>query len=236
MKTRWIFAALLLSASVTGWFGKAPAAENTPESKNEVKAAQTDFASIRLPKPQTTGGKPLMEALKDRKTSRAFSPKKLPLQILSNLLWVAWGVNREDGKRTAPSAMNNQEIDVYVTTAEGLYRYDAAEHTLVAVLQADIREATGRQRFVKDAPVNLVFVADYEKMGSIPDEQKAFYSAADTGYISQNVYLYCASEGLATVVRGMVDRPACREAMQLKPNQKIVLAQTVGYPPKSSER
>ena len=234
MKTKWFFSALLLSAFVLVWIVKA--AEDTPASPKEAQAAQSEPASIRLPEPQTTGGKPLMEVLKERKTSRAFSSEKLPLKVLSNLLWAAWGVNRENGKRTAPSAMNNQEIDVYVAMADGLYRYDASEHTLAAVGQEDIRAATGLQRFVGDAPVNLVFVADYEKTGTMSAEQKAFYSAADAGYISQNVYLYCASEELATVVRGMVDRPACHEAMKLTPNKKIVLAQTVGYPVKSSEQ
>jgi SagB-type dehydrogenase family enzyme len=186
--------------------------------------------SIQLPKPQTDGGKPLMQVLKDRRTSREFSSKKLPLQTLSNMLWAACGINRDDGKRTVPSAMNWQEIDVYVAMAEGLYFYDAKANMLVGVLEGDIRAVTGKQPFVKDAPVNLVFVADFAKMGNVPADQKEFYAAADTGYISQNVYLYCASEGLATVVRGLVDRPMCKEAMKLRPDQKVVLAQTVGYP------
>jgi nitroreductase len=128
--------------------------------------------------------------------------------------------------------MNKQEIDVYVATAEGLYLYDANAHALVGVLAGDIRAATGKQPFVKDAPVNLVFVADFAKMGNTPADQKEFYAATDTGYISQNVYLYCASEGLATVVRGSVDRPACQAAMKLRDDQKVILAQTVGYPKK----
>lgn len=233
MKTKWIIITFLLSALVLGWLFSARAAEGTGASQKEVQAVGTEFASIRLPEPQTTGGKPLMETLKDRKTSRAFSPQKLPLQVLSNMLWAACGVNRGDGKRTAPTAMNNQEIDVYVATADGLYRYDARTHTLVAVLAADVRAATGLQPFVKDAPVNLVFVADYAKMGNMSTEHKEFYSATDTGYISQNVYLYCASEELATVVRGTIDRQACQAAMKLGPNQKIILAQTVGYPLKN---
>ena len=188
--------------------------------------------AIELPKPQMEGGKPLMQALKDRKTSREFSSEKLPLQVLSNMLWAANGVNRPDGKRTAPTAMNKQEIDVYVAMAEGLYLYDAKANTLVGVVAEDIRAATGKQPFVKDAPVNLVFVADYAKMGGMPDSVKDFYAATDTGYVSQNVYLYCASEGLATVVRGMVDKPACQAAMKLRADQKVILAQTVGYPKK----
>jgi len=203
---------------------------NSTAAKNVNAAGAVELKSIQLPKPQTNGGKPLMQALKDRKTSRKFSSEQLPVQILSNMLWAACGVNREDGKRTAPTAMNKQEIDVYVAMAEGLYLYDAKTNILVGVLAGDIRAATGKQPFVKDAPVNLVFVADFAKMGNIPVNQKEFYSATDTGYISQNVYLYCASEGLATVVRGSIDKPALAEAMELRADQKIILAQTIGYP------
>jgi SagB-type dehydrogenase family enzyme len=199
----------------------------------EPATSSGDLKAIQLPKPQTDGGRPLMQVLKDRKTSRAFSSEKLPLQVLSNMLWAAWGVNRqESGKRTAPSARNWQEIDVYVALADGLYLYDAKANILQPILAGDIRAATGPQPFVKDAPVNLVFVSDLSKMGGAPDDQKDFYSATDTGFISQNVYLYCASEGLATVVRGYVDRPALAKVMKLRPNQKVILAQTVGYPKK----
>jgi len=191
------------------------------------------FELTQLPKPQTDGGRALMQVLKDRKSSRAFSTEKLPLQVLSNMLWAAWGINRpESGKHTAPSARNRQEIDVYVALAEGLYLYDAKAHTLVPVLAKDIRAMTGGQPFVKDAPVNLIYVSDFSKMGTTPADQKDFYSATDTGFISQNVYLYCASEGLATVVRGYVDRGALAKAMKLRPNQKVILAQSVGYPKK----
>jgi SagB-type dehydrogenase family enzyme len=189
--------------------------------------------SIPLPAPQMTGGKPLMEALLARSTSREFSSEALPPQELSNLLWAAVGINRpESGKRTAPTAMNKQEIDVYVALADGLYLYDAKANALTLVVPQDLREATGKQPFVKEAPVNLVYVADYARMGNGPKEMKDFYSATDTGYISQNVYLYCASAGLSTVVRGMVDRDALSKAMNLGLDQHVILAQTVGYPPK----
>ena len=213
-----------------------PAAKdvNSTVAKDINAAGEQELKAIELPKPQTDGGKPLMQALKDRKSSRQFGSEKLPPQILSNMLWAANGINRPDGKRTAPTARNKQEIDVYVAMAEGLYLYDANAHTLVPVLAGDIRGATGKQPFVKDAPVNLVFVADFTKMGDMPADQKDFYAATDTGYVSQNVYLYCASEGLATVVRGMVDRSACQAAMKLRADQKIILAQTVGYPNRQS--
>jgi len=200
------------------------------EEQTEPVAEKT--VTVQLPKPQTEGGMPLMQALNERKTSRQFSPKELPEQVLSNMLWAAFGINRPDGKRTAPSAMNMQEIDIYVATAKGLYLYDAKANALILTLAEDIRAKTGGQPFVKDAPVNLVYVADYAKMTRGSDEDKDFYSVVDTGFISQNVYLFCASEGLATVVRGYVNKPALAKAMNLRPDQKIILAQTVGYPQK----
>jgi SagB-type dehydrogenase family enzyme len=188
---------------------------------------------IQLPKPQMDGGKSLMQALKERKSTRSFSTGKLPDQVLGNMLWAAFGINRpESGQRTAPSAVNWQEIDIYVATADGLYLYEAKGHTLQPVLAEDIRAETGMQPFVKDAPVELVYVADYSRMGKGTDEEKNLYSAADTGFIGQNVYLFCASEGLATVMRGSVPRQALAKAMKLRPDQKIILAQTVGYPKK----
>jgi len=190
-----------------------------------------DLKPIKLLKPQTEGGRPLMQVLKDRKSAREFSSKELPPQVLSNVLWAACGVNRTDsGKRTAPSAVNWQEVDVYAATAHGLYLYDAKLHTLQPVLAKDIRSLTGRQSFVQEVPVNLIYVADQARMGERTAEEKVFYSAADTGFISQNVYLYCASEGLATVVRGSIDRSALEKEMRLRPEQKVILAQSVGYP------
>ena len=199
----------------------------------EQEQQQEEAKPIKLPKPQMTGGMPLMEALKARQTQREYSSEKLSERMLSNLLWAAFGINRPDsGKRTAPTARNMQEIDIYVAIADGLYLYDAKENALVPILSEDIREATGPQPFVKDAPVNLVFVADFAKMrGS--EEEKVFYSATDTGFISQNVYLFCASEGLATVVRGYVEKDKLAKVMKLRDDKKIILAQTVGYPKKN---
>lgn len=186
-----------------------------------------------LPAPQTTGGKPLMQALKERRTEREYSDQAIAPQVLSNLLWAAFGVNRPESKsRTAPSAHNVQEIDIYVVTKQGVWLYDAHAHQLLPVHNKDIRALTGKQGFVKDAPVNLVYVSDWSKFTSDDDEYKRFYSATDTGFISQNVYLFCASEGLATMVRAYIDQPALAKALQLKPNQHIILAQSVGYPKK----
>ncbi|MEI8349976.1 MAG: SagB/ThcOx family dehydrogenase [Candidatus Omnitrophota bacterium] len=189
-----------------------------------------DPKTIKLPAPQMQGGKPLMEALAQRKSVREFSSKELSLQELSNLLWAAYGINRpETGGRTAPSARNMQEIDVYIIKADGLYLYDAKENALVLIIAEDLRALTGKQDFVAKAAVNLIFVADFSKMKGQASDME-FYSAVDTGYVSENVYLYCASGGLVTVVRGLVDRPSLAKAMKLRPEQKIILAQTVGYP------
>ncbi len=188
---------------------------------------------VTLMKPQTDGGKPLMQVLKNRSSSRSFGSAKLAPQVLSNLLWAAFGVNRSDsGERTAPSAKNLQEIEIYVAMEDGLYLYNARTHALVPVLPEDIRALTGLQSFVKDAPMNLVYVADLARLSGLSEEDKVLYSAADTGFISENVYLFCASEGLATVVRGSIDRKVLAVAMKLRPDQKIILAQTVGYPKK----
>ena len=178
-------------------------------------------------------GRPLMHVLKERKSSRAFSSRKLPIRVLSTLLWTANGLNRPGiGGHTAPTAMNQQEIDIYVATADGLYLFDVKGHQLLPVLKRDIRALTGQQAYVREAPVNLIFVADYARMTQTPAEDSDLYAAADTGFISQNVYLYCASEGLATVVRGNIDRKMLADAMKLRPDQKIILTQSVGYPKK----
>lgn len=184
---------------------------------------------ITLPAPRTEGGKPLMQALKERMSTREFSEKKLAPQTLSDLLWAAFGINRPDGKRTAPSTRNWQEIEVFAVMQDGAYLYDAKSNTLKQVAAGDVRKVAGAQKFVESAPLNLVYVADFAKMkGS--EEDLSLYSGADVGFISQNVYLFCASEGLATVVRGSVDRAALAKVMKLRPDQRIVLAQSVGKP------
>lgn len=209
-----LLAALILSASIT---------------VSAITLA-AELKPVQLPKPQVTGGRPLMQVLQDRRSTRSYSKKNIPIQTLSNLLWAAFGVNRPDsGKRTAPSALNRQEIDIYVATAEGLYLFDAKKQKLLPVLAADIRALTGSQSYVKDAPINIIYVADFSKIERGASEDKLFYSAADTGFISENVYLFCASEGLATVIRGSIDRPALAKVMKLRADQKIILVQSVGY-------
>jgi len=195
-------------------------------------SAARDRKPVKLPPPQTDGGRPLMQVLKDRKSTRDFGPGTLSPQTLSNLLWAAFGINRPDGRRTAPSAMNWQEVSIYVATPEGVYIYDAKDNTLNQVLAGDFRAAMGTQSYVKDAAVNLAYVSDLSKTDNAASSEAELYSAADVGFIAQNVYLYCASEGLATVVRAGIDKPALAKALNLQPQQKIILAQSVGYPKK----
>jgi nitroreductase len=189
-----------------------------------------DLAPRPLPAPRTHGGKPLMQALQERRSTREFSPQPLPPQVLSDLLWAAFGVNRStNSHRTAPSTMNAQEIDLYVATAAGVFLYNAPAHQLKPVLAEDLRARTGGQAFVQEAPIALIFVADLGRLAKAKPEDREFYAAIDTGFISQNVYLFCASEGLATVVHDL-NKPALARALDLRPNQRVIIAQSVGYP------
>jgi nitroreductase len=192
-----------------------------------------DTSLVLLPSPQQDIGRPLMQVLRDRKSSREFGEKSLSQQDLSNLLWAGFGINRPaTGGRTAPSAMNMQEIDVYVSDAQGLFRYEAKENGLKRILGKDIRRLTGEQPFVKNAPVNIILVADRGRMKKGSQDNAALYASADAAFISENIYLYCASEGLATVVRAYVNKEALAKAMMLGPQQEVVFCQTVGFPRK----
>lgn len=191
-----------------------------------------DLKPISLPSPQTDGGRPLMQALKERKTSREFAPGKIPPQVLSNLLWAAFGINRPDGRRTAPSSWDWREIDIYVFTPDGTYVYDAKANQLQPVSPRDLRALTGTQGYVATAPLDLVYIADHAKATRGAVKEADFYSAAHAGFIGQNVYLFCASEGLATGVRSSIDKAALGVALKLRPEQKIILGQAVGYPKK----
>ena len=200
---------------------------------HSLLASARDIEPIKLLPPELGRGKLLMQALKDRGSRRDFSPEELPLQTLSNLLWAANGISRPDIQhKTAPSAMNMQEIDIYVAKKDGLYLFDAENNMLEPILAKNIMALTGKQAFVEDAPINLIFVVDFSKMKRLSDVDKDFYAATDTGYISQNVYLFCASENLATVARGYIDKSSLAKAMNLRSDQRVVLAQTVGYPKK----
>ncbi|MBN2320252.1 MAG: SagB/ThcOx family dehydrogenase [Acidobacteria bacterium] len=187
---------------------------------------------IKLPPPQKEGGMPLMKALSLRKSTRGdFGPDTpLSMQTISSLLWAADGINRPGtNHRTAPSAVDWQNIDIYLTTADGLFLYDAQKHELKVLGKEDVRAVAGQQDFVPGAPLNLIYVADFDKakFGDQVAPTAETWSFAGVGFIAQNVYLFCASENLACIVRAMADGDAIAKALKLRPNQKFILAQTV---------
>lgn len=185
---------------------------------------------VLLPKPQMTGGKPLMEALAQRHSARRYDTQKtLSQQQMANLLWAACGVNRADGRRTSPTAINAQEIDVYVFTKEGVYLYLAKENKLKEVMKGDQRAQTTTQESAQECPLILVYVGALDRFGRMDEANRQFYSATDCGFVSQNVYLYCASEGLSTVVLGYVNRDIVHQLLNLSASHKVLLAQPVGY-------
>lgn len=190
-----------------------------------------EVRTIKLPPPQSTGGGDVLQALKSRKSTRAFSSRPLPPQTLSTLLWAAFGINRPaTGGRTAPSAHGWQEIEVYAALPDALYRYDAREHALHFAVAGDLRALTGVQDYVGSAPLNLVYVADFSRMKDASETDRTFFAATDAAVIAENVYLLCAALNLAVVVRGLVDRKKLAPAMKLRLDQRIVLAQSVGFP------
>jgi SagB-type dehydrogenase family enzyme len=195
------------------------------------KPAQGDATQrITLPRPQQEGGMPLMEAISKRRSTREFSPNELSLQMLSDMLWAGYGVNRPDGGRTAPSALNAQEIDLYVALPSGAYLYGPTENCLQLVANNDVRRVTGYQDFVDEAPLDLVLVADHSRMKLAPVSQRESYASVAAGAISQNLYLFAASNELATVIRAWIDREAIAEALGLSHDHQVILSQTVGYP------
>lgn len=201
--------------------------------KLQTQAATGEtLALMPLPPAQTAGGLPLRDALRARHSAREFRPDALAPQQLSDLLWAACGINRPDsGGRTAPSAMNAQEVDLYVALPQGLYRYEPKAHALQLVLAEDVRRVTGYQDFVDSAPLDLIFVADHGRMKTIPAAMRESYASVAAGAMAQNIYLYCAANGLVSVARAWFDRQALTQAMGLTPDQQLLLTQTVGLPP-----
>ena len=213
--TRREASAALLSAAM---FAGAPA------------AAAAEYGVVMLPPAPQSGGKPLTDALKLRRSIREYSDRPLPREVLSDLLWSAFGINRPSGDRTAPYWRHIMVIDVYAAMADGVWLYDPTRHALVRHLEADIRAQTGLQDFVATAPLNLIYVAHGERMHDVPAAERRLYASVDTGFIGQNVYLFCASEGLATVFRGAVPYEALDRTLGLEKDQFVTFAQTVGYP------
>lgn len=188
-------------------------------------------ASITLPPPRLRGGMPLMDALQQRASSRSFASAELGEQVLSDLVWAAAGINRPElGGRTAPSAMNSQEVDLLVALAKGVFRYEPAGHALHLVVASDARRVTGYQDFVDSAALDLVYVADHRRMTLVPAARRDRYAFAAAGAMAQNVYLVCASLGLATVIRAWFDERALSSALALENDEHLLLCQTVGYP------
>ena len=192
--------------------------------------AATDSTVLELPPPRIDGGKPLIQTLRLRRSIREYSDRPLPVQVLSDLLWAAFGINRPSGDRTAPYWRHIMVIDVYAAMADGVWLYEPKRHVLLPHSRADIRAQTGLQDFVAGAPLNLVYVAHGERMQDISANERRLYASVDTGFIGQNVYLFCASEGLATVFRGAVDYEKLNRTMQFDTDQFVTFAQTVGYP------
>lgn len=218
------------SEFMPGWVARAARYAVTSALLALYSVTASAQADIVLPPPQTEGGKPLMQALKERRTTRSFSEQPLAAQTLSNLLWAAFGVNRPDGHRTAPSARNWQEIDIYVVAADGAYLFDVKAHGLKRVLAQDIRALAGSQAHARAAPITLIYVADDRRMRGADESIRDVYAGMDTGFIAQNVYLFCASEGLATVVFASIDREQLSRTLKLESSQRITLAQSVGLP------
>ncbi len=184
---------------------------------------------IILPQPDMNMKTTLGEALQKRKSTRSYTQQELDLQQISNVLWAAWGYNRED-KRTAPSSQNKQELDLYVVLKSGIYGYDAKNNRLVLINKGDYMSATGKQDFAATAPLNIVIVADKNRMAPADDNRQLATASINAGYISENIYLYCAATGLGTVARGSFDAKVLTTLLSLKDNQMIILCQTVGYP------
>jgi nitroreductase len=191
-----------------------------------------NLQTVKLLKPTLENDIPFMQAIKERKSSREFSEKELSLQDLSNILWCANGVNRpETGKRTSPSPMNRQDVDVYAVLKEGIYLYGAKNHELLPVVSGDYRKDTGMQPYVAIAPLNLVYVCDLSKLDFLKErEEQAMTAGIDAGHCSQNAYLYGAAANIAVVVRTSIDRVKMAEILGLRPEQLVVMVQTVGYP------
>ena len=195
------------------------------------RALAADLKVIDLPQPWKDGGKPLAQAVWARRSIREFADKPVPLDVLSNLLWTACGVNRPaTGDRTTPSWRHAMDAEIFVAAADGAWSYDAKAHRLTQALADDIRAETGVQDFVGTAPIDLVYVSDGARLQGAAGDEKRLWAFTDVGFIGQNVYLFCASEGLATVFRASLNRDRLAQRLQLPPTKFVTCAQTVGYP------
>lgn len=206
------------------------ASQPEPSLPVRPKRSRAREGLLALPPPRVRGGMPLYSALAQRRSTREFSDRPLTPQVLSTLLWAAYGVNRDSGERTAPYWRHVMVIDVYVAMADGVWLFEPQGRTLIAHLPNDIRAATGTQEFAGTAPLDLIYVAHGERMSGLSLVERRLYASVDAAFIGQNVYLCCAAEGLGTVFRGAIDYRALTRALQLPREQFVTFAQTVGYP------
>lgn len=209
--------------------GLTLSASNSFSAPTSKSVSVTEEETIVLLPPQKEGGMPLFEALAKRKTNRAIRPEMLDLSTLSNLLWAADGVNREDGRRTAPTALNSQEILIFVMLAGGVYAYDPAAHQLKRVAKGSFRNLAGTQEYSHSVPVTFIYAADLSR-SLASEETRATYAAVDCGFIGQNVYLFAAAMGLAAVFRGSIDRKGLADLLKLTASQFVLYAQSIGFP------
>jgi len=223
--TRLLSAVFFLAATLV-------AQEPAPQPAAPAPAQPAPLEVIKLDPPRLDAGVPTMQALKQRRSEKKFAETKLSRQQISEVLWAADGINRDDGHRTAPSAMGKYPIDIYVVLEEGVYLYSPAKHDLTPVAQGDFRKQCGTQEYVYTSPLNLVYVADYDKFSDIRDasaQKKAEWACMEAGSQAQNVYIYCASEGLATVFRVSIDNEEFGRVIKARPSQSVIAAQTVGH-------
>ena len=208
-----------------------------PQHQAKTRTPQAEAGAVRerqktmtLPPPRKSGGMPLISALQQRHSTLEYSDRQIPQQLLSDLLWAAFGINRPSGDRTAPYWRHVMVIDLYLALADGVWVYEPKAHALLLHLAQDIRGQTGHQDFVATAPLNLIYVAHGERMTDVSPQERRLYASVDAGFIGQNVYLFCASEGLATVFRGALDQVKLARTLRLPDEQFVTFAQTVGYP------
>lgn len=237
MKQFIIFSVAALTLFSTSCQQKQASAQEQETTKTYVPQKTepmeiTNFETIPLQKPDMESGDALMKTIQNRQSTREFSPENLSLKHLSEILWVANGINRENGKRTVPSAMALYPLQTYAVLANGIYLYQPEKHELQPVVEGDYRELAGLQSFVQEAPLNLVFIADYNKYNGdrpLPENKRLYLASLDAGHCTQNVYLYCASERLKAVVRAGAQEEELLKLLNLGENYQFIVAQTVGY-------
>lgn len=232
---------LILTVALLLAFGGAQAQKKTSSKKVPSQNVNSNLTpdgdvislptleTINLPMSSEGLHAPLLEAFKLRATHRDIREEEIPMELVSSLLWSAYGINRpEEGKRVVPSAINAQEYDIYLFTREGIYLYNAEKNNLEMKVKGDYREKISQQKFFAIAPISIVMVANYDRMKKFKQtEDRDFYAAVDAGYISQNIYLFCASADLSTVACGGINRDEIHKMLDIT-NGRAMLAHPVG--------